>query len=281
MILFPNAKINLGLSIVGIRHDGYHDIVTIMVPVGWRDILEITPSKGNKTTLTTWGRHVACSPEKNLVMKAYEALSSFTEGLPPVDINLEKIIPDGAGLGGGSSDAAFTILGLNELFNLGLSKENLAKVAVKVGADCPFFIYNVPALCEGIGDRISFDITPRLIGKHILIAKPRVASISTKEAYAGISPHPLDIDMPKTIASEPAAWKGVLKNDFENSIFPKVPQIAELKRAIIDGGAEYASMSGSGAAVYGIFDSDILAHDIAANLHACDKIVTKALFLND
>ena len=139
MILFPNAKINLGLDILRRRPDGYHDIETVMIPVPWCDVLEIVPAKGSETTLTVSGRRVDCPPEKNLVMKAYRALAETVE-LPPVDIFLRKIIPDGAGLGGGSADAAFTLRGLNELFALGLSDSRLAEIAAGLGADCPFFI---------------------------------------------------------------------------------------------------------------------------------------------
>lgn len=281
MILFPNAKINIGLYITGRRPDGYHDIVTAMVPVGWRDILELTPSKGNRTTLTTYGRPVDCPPEKNLVMKAYEALSAFTGGIPPVDIYLEKIIPDGAGLGGGSADAAFTIRGLNELFNLGLPDDALARVAVSVGADCPFFIYNRPAICEGIGERISFDLNLALEGKAIVIAKPRVAAVSTREAYAGVTPHPASADLRTELAMSPNRWTRLVKNDFETSIFPKLPAISRIKEAMYKAGAEYASMSGSGAAVYGIFDSDKMAQIACDSLEGCDKFVTNALHLND
>lgn len=281
MILFPNAKINLGLYITGKRPDGYHNISTVMVPVGWRDVLEITPSKNGKTTLTVYGRKVDCAPEKNLVIKAYNVLSTFIGGLPPVDFHLEKIIPDGAGLGGGSADASFAIKGLNSLFNIGLSEKELAKVAVMVGADCPFFIYNRPALCEGIGDEISFDIKPCIFGKSILIVKPSVAAVSTREAYAGVHPHSMEINIPTLISQDPQMWKGVLKNEFETSIFPIHPVLADIKERMYGNGAEYASMTGSGAAVFGIFDSDILAQTAADTFSDCDKIVTKAFFVND
>ena len=150
MIFFTTCKVNIGLNIVARRQDGYHDIETLMVPIDWHDVLEIVPAKGDKTTLTVLGRQVDCAPEDNLVMKAYRALDAVTP-LPPVDIYLEKIVPDQAGLGGGSADASFTLTGLNEMFSLGLSKERLAEIAATLGADCPLFVYNRPMLATGTG----------------------------------------------------------------------------------------------------------------------------------
>ena len=150
MILFPNAKINIGLNIVSRREDGYHNIETVMYPIGWSDVLEIVPARGNDATLTVTGREVNCPPEKNLVMKAFRLFQENT-GIGNVDIYLHKIIPDGAGLGGGSADAAFTLIGLNKMFECNLNNEQLAAMAAKIGADCPFFIYNTPMLATGIG----------------------------------------------------------------------------------------------------------------------------------
>ena len=150
MIAFPNAKINIGLFITARRPDGYHDIATVMMPADWCDILEIVPAKDDVTTLTVTGRSVDCPPEKNLVMRAYRAMEE-RYNLPPVDIFLRKIIPDGAGLGGGSADAAFTITTLDRLFGLGLSADVMAGIAATIGSDCPFFIYNRPMLATGTG----------------------------------------------------------------------------------------------------------------------------------
>lgn len=281
MILFPNAKINLGLRITSRRPDGYHNINTVMVPVGWHDILEITPVKGQENTLHIYGRRVDCPPEKNLVMKAFNALNSFTGGLPHVAFNLEKVIPDGAGLGGGSADAAFALKGLNDLFNLGLSFDELASVAVRVGADCPFFIYNTPAICRGIGDEINFDVSPCLKGKAILIVKPHVAAVSTKEAYDGIVPNPHEVDLASIVSGNLDEWKYILKNDFETSIFEKLPILLDCKNKMYREGAEYASMTGSGAAIFGVFENDNLAHRAYENFSGCDKFVTHVLGLND
>ena len=276
MILFPNAKINLGLNVVARRHDGYHDVETAMVAVDWTDILEIVPAKGHDTSLTIYGRAVDCPVEKNLVMKAYRAMEKAVGSLPPADIYLEKIIPDGAGLGGGSADAAFTLLGLNEVFGLGLEKRRLAEIASEIGADCPFFIYDTPAYCTGTGTDISHEISVELKPYTILIAKPRVAAVSTKEAYAGIVSHPSDHDIRHTLGLPIGRWQELLTNDFEASVFPRLPQVAALKERMLAGGALYAAMSGSGASVFGIFENDILAQSLADTLPDCDVHVGKS-----
>ncbi len=275
MILFPNAKINLGLDIIAKRPDGYHDISTVMIPVDWHDILEIVPSKGELTTLTSYGRPISCPPEKNLVMKAYRALYNLLGGLPPADIHIEKIIPDGAGLGGGSADAAFTLIGLNEVFNLGLDERILADTAAMIGADCPFFIYNRPAYCSGTGTEISPGIEIGLAPYSILIAKPRVAAVSTKDAYAGIIPREPDTDIRTIISLSPDKWQGMLKNDFEPSIFSRLPKVAAVKNLLLANGAIYSSMSGSGSSVFGIFENDKMAQDAAAQLCECDVHISR------
>lgn len=256
MILFPNAKINLGLDILRRRPDGYHDIETVMFPVPWRDVLEIVPAKGNETTLTVSGRHVDCPPEKNLVMKAYRALAGTIE-LPPVDIFLRKIIPDGAGLGGGSADAAFTLKGLNDLFALDLSDNDLAEIAAGLGADCPFFIYNRPMLCTGIGTEFT-PVDLDLSGLTLVIVKPQT-SVPTAEAYRHTTPAMPQTPIAEIIRQPVGEWSGRLKNDFEPSVFPAYPSISEIKARLNGMGAVYTSMSGSGSSVYGLFGDDILA----------------------
>lgn len=250
MILFPNAKINIGLDIVSRRADGYHNISTLFYPIPWKDILEIVPAKGEESTLTVTGRKVDCPAEKNLVMKAYRKLNEVVP-LPPVDIFLHKVIPDGAGLGGGSADAAFTLVGLNRLFELGLTDEQLAEVAAEIGADCPFFIYNKPMLAEGIGNE--FSATDLDLSSYtIAVIKPEDA-VSTKEAYAGVTPEEPKTAISEAVKRDIGEWKYTVKNDFERSIFPNHPAIAEIKQRLYDMGAIYASMSGSGSSVYGIF----------------------------
>lgn len=251
MILFPNCKINFGLQILRRRPDGYHDIATIMYPTDWCDILEITPSQDGITHLITTGNPVDCPPEKNLVMKAYNAVKGRFPSLPAVEINLHKIIPDGAGLGGGSADASFTILGLNEIFKLGLDKSQMAEIAAGIGADCPFFIYNRPLLATGIGE-IFTETDINLAAYHILIVKP-ISSVSTKEAYAGVTPRDCNISPAEIVKNDVSTWKNTLINDFEESLFPNHPEIAAAKASLYDHGALYASMTGSGAAVFGIF----------------------------
>lgn len=273
MILFPNAKINIGLRVLRRRADGYHDIESLFVPVGWCDILEMIPADKESFTLTgsTLG---GCPPEKNLVIKAIRALEAYIgRTLPPLDIHLHKVIPDGAGLGGGSADATFALKGANELFGLGLSDEELAMVAVKVGADCPFFVYNRPMLVEGIGDRLTPVEIPALNGLAIAIVKPEAEAVATKDAYAGIKPAELPdgirlIDQTRLPISE-WAEHGVLVNDFETSVFPLRPVIADTLAAMKSKGAIYAAMSGSGAAVFGIFESVKMAEDAAASFEHC------------
>ena len=271
MILFPNAKINIGLDITARRTDGYHDLVSLMTPVKWTDILEIVPARGTETTLTVTGRGVDCTPEKNLVMKAYRALERLTP-LPPVDIYLEKIIPDGAGLGGGSSDAAFTLRGLNELFALDLSDETLAEIASTLGADCAFFIYNRHMICEGIGN-IMTPVDIDLSAYRIALVKPE-RSVSTAQAYSAVTPAVPPVHLSHLIATPVKEWRGKVKNDFEPSVGRLLPEIDRIKTRLYELGAEYASMSGSGSTVYGLFSHDILSADLAAEFPDCLTFVS-------
>lgn len=266
MILFPNAKINLGLDIERRRPDGYHDIVTVMYPVGWTDVLEIVPARGEETTLTVTGNAVDCPPEKNLVMKAYRALEAEV-ALPKVDIYLHKIIPDGAGLGGGSADAAFTLTGLNEIFDLDLPKERLAEIAGKIGADCSFFIYNRPMLCTGTGTTMS-PIDVDLSGYSVAIVKPPF-SVPTREAYSAVTPAVADNRIADILTHPAEKWRGLLKNDFEPTVGGLHPEIFAIRDRLYDLGATYSAMSGSGSAVFGIFKNDILADEIKARFPGC------------
>ncbi|MCM1111433.1 MAG: 4-(cytidine 5'-diphospho)-2-C-methyl-D-erythritol kinase [Clostridium sp.] len=252
MLLFPNAKINLGLNITSRRADGYHDIETVMVPVGWTDLLEITPSASGETTLTVSGRGVACPMEKNLVIKALRAFERATGRPARVDISLHKVIPDGAGLGGGSSDAASTIVALNRLTGAGFSDDELASIASEVGADCPFFIYNRPMLATGTGtDLAPIDLS--LAGMLVAIVKPE-GSVSTAQAYAGVTPGLRRPTVAEVVAMSPAKWQELLFNDFEESVFPSCPDSARVKLELLRMNPVYASMSGSGSSVYALFD---------------------------
>ena len=237
-----------------------------MVPTGWTDILEIVPGQHSETTLTVTGNAIECPTEKNLVMKAYRLLETHVQ-LPPVDMYLHKNIPDGAGLGGGSADAAFTLKGLNELLGLGLSTGELEYFAAKLGADCPFFIQNRPMLCYGTGT----DMRPSpidLSGFNILIVKPG-ESVSTAEAYAGITPSVPARPLSERLQLPPEKWKDAIINDFEPSIQRKLPLIGTIKRQLYEMGAVYASMSGSGSAVYGLFKDDILSDGMADRFPEC------------
>lgn len=251
MVTFPNAKINIGLSITRRREDGYHDLETLFYPIDLCDVLEIVPAKNNETTLTITGITVDGDIEKNLVMRAYRLLQS-QYNLPAVDINLHKVIPFGAGLGGGSADAAFTLKMLRDMFALPLNDEQLAGMASKLGADCPFFIYNRPLIATGIGD--CFASTEfSLKGKFIILVKPSIA-VSTAEAYAGVTPQVPQKSLNEKLSSTIDAWRNEVVNDFEKSIFLAHPRIAAIKQRLYDMGAVYASMSGSGSSVFGIFD---------------------------
>lgn len=263
MITFPNAKINLGLNIVSRRPDGYHNIETVFYPIGLSDVLEIVPaSEGEGSTLQCYGRTVDCPTEKNLVMKAYR-LMEREAGAPAVAMHLYKHIPDGAGLGGGSSDASATMLMVNEIFGLGLSRERLAQMAAKIGADCPFFIYNTPMAASGIGDVLK-PAQVSLKGLTLLLVKPDV-SVPTAVAYSRVTPTPCDTCLASLLALPVDQWKEAgVKNDFEPSVMAAYPELAAIKRRIEQSGAAYAAMSGSGSAIFGIFDSANMAEEAAA-----------------
>ena len=269
MITFPNAKINLGLNIVERRPDGYHNIETVFYPIPLTDVLEIVPAEG-ETSLTCYGNKVDCPPEKNLVMKAYRLLQERYD-LPPVAIHLYKHIPDGAGLGGGSSDAAHALLMLNTMFDLGVSQVDLASMAATLGADCAFFIYNTPMMATGIGDVLS-PVDVNLKGKTLLLVKPPVG-VDTRTAYSRVIPAPAAMNLAQTITLPVETWDGCLNNDFEPSVFAALPQLWLIKARLLDSGAQYAAMSGSGSTVFGIFDSDNLAETAADTFTDCATFV--------
>ena len=252
MITFPNIKINLGLSITEKRPDGYHNLETVFYPVALEDALEIrtNPEAQQKFTLHQHGLEIAGTPENNLVVKAYLLLDKEFH-LPPVEIHLYKHIPSGAGLGGGSSDAAFMLKLLNEHYNLQLSDNQLEDYAAILGADCAFFIKNTPTYAEGIGNIFS-PIELSLKGYRIMIVKPDVF-VSTREAFANIRPHRPEYPVREVIRRPVAEWKDTLINDFEASVFPQYPVIGEIKEELYHQGAIYASMSGSGSSVFGLF----------------------------
>ena len=255
MITFPNIKINLGLSITEKRPDGYHNLETVFYPVALEDALEIRTNSvaHQKFTLHQHGMEIAGNPENNLVVKAYLLLDKEFH-LPPVEIHLYKHIPSGAGLGGGSSDAAFMLKLLNEHYNLQLSDNQLEDYAATLGADCAFFIKNTPTYAEGIGNIFS-PIELSLKGYRIMIVKPDVF-VSTREAFANIRPHRPEYPVREVIRRPVAEWKDTLINDFEASVFPQYPVIGEIKEELYHQGAIYASMSGAGSSVFGLFAAD-------------------------
>ena len=253
MLLLPNCKINIGLRVVRKREDGYHDLETIFYPVyGLHDELEVEPAE--EFAFLQDGLVIDCLPTDNLIYKVYKRMQEHFPQIGNVKITFKKNIPFGAGLGGGSSDAAHMAIALNEIFSLGLTREQLAEEVRPLGADCPFFIYNTPCYAEGIGDRLS-PITFDLSGLRLVMIKPN-CSVSTKEAYAGIIRHPEAEGQIKQALAEGKPLTDMcplLINDFEQTVFPIHPEIAEIKQRLLSAGALYAAMSGSGSTVFGLF----------------------------
>jgi 4-diphosphocytidyl-2-C-methyl-D-erythritol kinase len=255
MIAFPNAKINLGLRITEKRPDGFHNLETVFFPVEWRDMLEFVEA-GN-IHFTTSGIDIAGDPESNLVMKAYRLLKNDFE-LPALRIHLHKQIPFGAGLGGGSSDAAFMLQMLNKTYNLKLSEQQLLTYAATLGSDCPFFILNRPVYATGRGE-IMTPIDVRLNGMFILLIKPPV-EVSTAKAFRLVTPNKSEIPLPELLRLPVQEWEGKVINQFEQSVFQQYPEISEIKKQMYKLGAVYASMSGSGSCVFGLFKESPLSY---------------------
>lgn len=258
MIVYPNAKINIGLNVVSKRPDGYHNLETVFYPINLQDAIEINvidndvPECGYRLKVS--GTTLDGTPDDNLVVKAYKLLKHDFD-LPAMSFNVYKHIPTGAGLGGGSSDAAFTIKAINEKCKLGLSGEQMEQYAVQLGADCAFFIKNRPVMATGIGN-IFQEISLSLKEKTLLLIKPDTF-VSTADAYRHVVPSMPDTSLPELLTKPIEQWKTSVVNDFEASVFMKYPEIAAIKDKLYDIGAVYASMSGSGSAVYGIFDAPL------------------------
>ena len=245
MILFPNAKVNVGLHVLRRRSDGYHDIESLMVPVPELcDILELTRSDRFEMHL-----YNAELPGENLCEKAWRLLAREF-AIPPVRIDLYKKIPSGAGLGGGSADASFTLKGLCELFSLGLTEDEIAGLSAGIGSDCPFFVYNRPMMVRGRGEVLApYDF--RIAPLHIKVV-PQKVFVSTREAYAGVVPREREQSLEQVLAQPVERWKDLLVNDFETTVFARFPQLAREKQRLYEQGAVYASMSGSGSALFAI-----------------------------
>lgn len=247
-----NCKINLGLDVLRRREDGYHDIATVMYPLrGLYDVLEVEPAAAAGAELVTLGIGIDCPPEKNICLKAYELLR-HRYGVGGVRITLDKRVPFGAGLGGGSSDGTAVILALNEMFSLGMDEAALIEAAAELGSDTPFFVRNTPQLCEGRGERMT-PVAVDLEGWWIAVVKP-AENVSTREAYAGVTPHTPARPLAERIVEPVERWQGSVVNDFEKSVFASHPAIGRVKQSLLEAGAVYASMSGSGSAVFGLFD---------------------------
>lgn len=256
LLLLPNCKINIGLHVVRRREDGYHDLETLFSPIPLRDNLEISLANELDAPfrLSVGGKKIEGELADNIVTKVYESLRKEFK-FPPIEVTLYKHIPTGAGLGGGSSDAAFMLKGLNELFELGLSDDEMERRVAKFGADCAFFIRNKAAYATGIGDVLT-PYSLSLKGKHIVLVKPDVF-VSTKEAYANVHPHIPQFDLTSSLKQPIETWRHTVVNDFEESVFPNHPELPAIKQTLYDMGALYASMSGSGSTLYGIFDRPV------------------------
>ncbi|MCB9361360.1 MAG: 4-(cytidine 5'-diphospho)-2-C-methyl-D-erythritol kinase [Flavobacteriales bacterium] len=249
MVLFPNAKINIGLNITEKRADGFHNIESIFYPIfDLYDVLEIV--KNDELKFTSTGIKIPGDKQNNLCLKAYYLLKQDFD-ISPVHIYLLKVIPIGAGLGGGSADAAFTLKGLNELFELNLMDDELMNYARKLGSDCAFFIKNKPVYAFNKGDEFEA-VNLDLSTYKIKVEYPNI-HIGTAEAYAGVSPKHSEKNIKELILAPIETWKNEIKNDFEDSVFTNYPAIKELKEKMYKEGALYASMTGSGSAVYGVF----------------------------
>lgn len=251
MISFPHAKINLGLYVTQKRSDGFHNILSCLYPISWSDALEILPAE--EFHYSASGLFIPGDTKDNLCIKAYQLLRKKFD-LPPIQMHLHKVIPMGAGLGGGSSDAAFALKSLNSLFKLSLTNQELMDFAASLGSDCPFFIEGQPVMASGTGNTFA-PIKLSLQGYNLVIVNPGIP-ISTIEAYAEIRPKPLNFDLSEILMLPIIEWEGKLINDFEPIIFEKYPEIAAIKHKLYADGAEYASMSGSGSSVFGFFKRD-------------------------
>ncbi|MFL5764320.1 MAG: 4-(cytidine 5'-diphospho)-2-C-methyl-D-erythritol kinase [Bacteroidia bacterium] len=258
MITFPNAKINIGLNIIGKRDDGFHNIESVMYPIGLCDALEIIGNKepgAEQFIFTSSGIDIPGNAKDNLCRKAYDLISR-DYALPNVRVHLHKHIPVGAGLGGGSADAAFFIRLLNEKFEIGLAWGEMHHYSRQLGSDCSFFISNKPAFAEEKGDQFE-SVLLDLSGYYIVLVCPPI-HVNTAKAYSGVKPQKPVRSLEEDIQKLPAAqWKDHIYNDFEDSIFSQFPEIKKIKESLYEKGALYASMSGSGSSVYGLFERPV------------------------
>ncbi len=260
MILFPNSKINLGLNILHKRIDGYHALETVFYPLPLRDALEVVTMSRQESSqqlpFTMSGLDIDGHPGSNLCLKAYRLLKNDHPAMPRVKMHLHKVIPSGAGLGGGSADAAFTLLLLNKKFKLELSQEKLIEYALLLGSDCPFFIINKPCFAEGRGEELQ-PLALDLSGYKVVIINPGI-HINTSNAFMRIQPGDKVNSLKENILLPVKEWKEIIINDFEKVIFEQYPEVGEIKRDLYNSGAIYASMSGSGSTVFGLFNNEAI-----------------------
>ncbi|HEX6181874.1 MAG TPA: 4-(cytidine 5'-diphospho)-2-C-methyl-D-erythritol kinase [Chitinophagaceae bacterium] len=252
MIIFSNCKINLGLKILRKRADGYHDLETVFYPVPMKDAIEVIRIEQAPMAFSQSGLMVDGEPAQNLCMKAYNLLQRSYE-LPPVQLHLHKTVPLGSGLGGGSANAAFTLQLLNRKFNLNLTTDQLLDLALQLGSDCPFFIVNKPCIATGRGELMEMIDLSHLQGFKLGVIHPGI-HISTAWAFSEIRPTENRYAVRDAISEPVKSWKEILINDFEAAVFKAHPEIAGIKQTLYDKGAIYASMSGSGSAVFGLFE---------------------------
>lgn len=254
MINFPNAKINIGLNIVKKRTDGFHDIETVFFPIGLSDILEVVENTGkSNVSFKNTGIKIPGKANENLCLKAYHLIKKDYPEISSVKIHLHKIIPIGAGLGGGSSDAAFFIRAIDEIFSLNIPEKQKLNYARQLGSDCSFFIVNKPCFATGKGEKLK-PVFLNLFGYYLILICPPI-HVSTKDAYAGVLPQKPEQSLKKLIELPIEKWKEKIFNGFEKTVFKKFPDIEKIKNQLYDMGAVYASMSGSGSSVFGIFIS--------------------------
>jgi len=254
VIVFPNCKINLGLNIIRKRTDGFHDLESVFYPINLTDALEvISPvNLAEPVEFSTSGLEIEGEPGTNLCQRAVALLKNFFPKIPPIQMHLHKGIPIGAGLGGGSSDAAFTLTLLNRKFGLGITTESLLDFALQLGSDCPFFIINKPCFASGRGEFLE-SVNIDLSAYKILIVNPAIHT-STAEVFSMVKHMHPSKSIRQIIQQPPASWKNELKNDFEEAVFRAHPEISHVKVELYRAGALYASMTGTGSSVYGIFE---------------------------
>lgn len=274
MVVFPNCKINIGLNITGRRSDGFHDLETVFYPVQWMDVLEVIHKNDLPPSIHLSGIEVQGNEDDNICIKAYRLLKQDFPQLPAIDIYLHKAIPTGAGLGGGSADGAFMLKVLNDKFNLRLTEAALIGYALQLGSDCPFFILNKPCFAEGRGEKM-IPVASDLSAYAMVFVNPGI-HINTGWAFSNITPAVPARSIKDIIQQPVETWKQEMKNDFEAPVFGAYPEIAAIKQKLYDNSAVYASMSGTGSTVYGIFAANAKT-EIDWPAHYTHKIVHPSL----